>query len=188
MPPSWPLDWPTWRGVSHFWIGGDQFGNRFTYRHDGKRSCGCNWRMRYSCDATEGYHQSADQIKIMSAVTKAQMEVAVVDAIPDIIANAFRVATQPHAGALYIDLHLDVGLALTDLQATTVLPAVSSAKVDIIKFAESFGARGYKVSSADQLVPTIRAALAGEGPVLVEIPIDYKDIPKLYEALHEHTN
>lgn len=63
--------------------------------------------------------------------------------------------------------------------------AAEFGKVDIVMFAESFGARGYKVSSADQLAPTIRAALAGEGPVLVEIPIDYRDSYKLFEALHE---
>lgn len=63
--------------------------------------------------------------------------------------------------------------------------AIEFGKIDIVKFAESFGARGYKISSADELAPTIRAALAGDGPVLVEIPIDYRDSPKLFEALHE---
>lgn len=62
--------------------------------------------------------------------------------------------------------------------------AISFGNIDTVKFAESFGARGYKVSSADDLAPTIRAALKGDGPVLVEIPIDYRDSPELFGTLH----
>lgn len=61
--------------------------------------------------------------------------------------------------------------------------AVQLGAVDMVKFAESFGARGYKVNEVDQLIPTIQAALAGEGPVLVEIPIDYKDNLALFESV-----
>lgn len=61
--------------------------------------------------------------------------------------------------------------------------AVQLGAVDIVKFAESFGARGYKINEVDQLIPTIQAALAGVGPVLVEIPIDYKDNPALFEGI-----
>lgn len=61
--------------------------------------------------------------------------------------------------------------------------AVKLGAIDVVKFAESFGARGYKVTQADQLVSTIQAALSGEGPVLVEIPIDYQDNPSLFATV-----
>ncbi len=70
-----------------------------------------------------------------------------------------------------------------ELQKYNRPSGVQLGAVDIAKFAESFGARGYKVNQIDELVPTIKAALAGEGPVLVEIPIDYKDNPELFEKI-----
>lgn len=66
--------------------------------------------------------------------------------------------------------------------------SVDFGKIDVIKFAESFGARGYKVESADGLSSIIRAALGGEGPVLIEIPIDYSHTLDLSAALHTEIN
>lgn len=62
--------------------------------------------------------------------------------------------------------------------------AVKLGEVDIVKFAESFGAKGYKVTQVDQLAPIIRQALNNDqGPVLVGIPIDYKNNLALFEAV-----
>jgi acetolactate synthase-1/2/3 large subunit len=69
-------------------------------------------------------HQNTDNIKLMEAVTKARMEVAVVDSIPEIIENAFRLATLPHSGAVFISLPQDVGLQETSLNAPDPLPPV----------------------------------------------------------------
>ena len=59
--------------------------------------------------------------------------------------------------------------------------AVKLGAIDIVQFASSFGAKGLRVTSAEQLLPVIREALASEGPVLVEIPIDYRDNPDLFK-------
>ena len=57
--------------------------------------------------------------------------------------------------------------------------------VDFVKYAESFGAKGYRVDSKDSFQATLRQALAeaDQGPVLIDIPIDYKDNTALAETI-----
>ncbi|MCX7123188.1 MAG: acetolactate synthase AlsS [Gammaproteobacteria bacterium] len=62
--------------------------------------------------------------------------------------------------------------------------AVKLGYVDIVKFAESFGAIGYRINSAAELLPTLKKALAQTGPVLIEVPIDYQDNPTLFESVN----
>ncbi|OAL34695.1 acetolactate synthase, catabolic [Fonsecaea nubica] len=45
--------------------------------------------------------------------------------------------------------------------------------VDFVRFAESFGARGFRVESADQVEPVLREALAYRGVSVVDVAIDY---------------
>jgi acetolactate synthase-1/2/3 large subunit len=56
--------------------------------------------------------------------------------------------------------------------------------VDLIPFAESFGAKGLMIRSPDEIAPTLKRALATEGPVVVGIPVDYRDNHKLMEIVH----
>ncbi len=44
---------------------------------------------------------------------------------------------------------------------------------DFVRYAESYGARGLRVSDAEELGPALRGAFAADGPVLIECPIDY---------------
>ncbi|CAN5600011.1 acetolactate synthase large subunit [soil metagenome] len=46
---------------------------------------------------------------------------------------------------------------------------------DFVRYAESFGARGHRVDSADGFLPLLRQALATPGIDLIEVPIDYDD-------------
>ena len=58
---------------------------------------------------------------------------------------------------------------------------------DFVKYAESYGARGHRVESADGFMPLLRDVLDRPGVDLVEVPIDYseddrilnEDIPRL---------
>lgn len=45
--------------------------------------------------------------------------------------------------------------------------------VDFVKFAESFGARGFRISDSSQVETVIKEALAHEGVSLVDVSIDY---------------
>lgn len=54
---------------------------------------------------------------------------------------------------------------------------------DVVIYAESFGARGYQVKSADELLPTLRAALDDGGVSIVNCPVDYTENLRLIERL-----
>ncbi|GLP78226.1 acetolactate synthase large subunit [Mycobacterium antarcticum] len=56
---------------------------------------------------------------------------------------------------------------------------------DFIAYAESFGAKGYRIASADQLLPTLRAALAADTVSVVACPVDYTANSVLIESLGE---
>ncbi len=54
---------------------------------------------------------------------------------------------------------------------------------DFVKYAESFGAKGYRVESADELSSVLRQALADDTVVVVDCPVDYSENMKLTEKL-----
>jgi acetolactate synthase-1/2/3 large subunit len=56
---------------------------------------------------------------------------------------------------------------------------------DVVRFAESFGARGYRVDSAGELLPTLRAALADGGVSIIACPVDYSENLRLTDRLGE---
>jgi acetolactate synthase-1/2/3 large subunit len=56
---------------------------------------------------------------------------------------------------------------------------------DIVKFAESFGAKGYRIKSADELLPTLQTALADDGVSLICCPVDYSENLRLTDRLGE---
>jgi len=54
---------------------------------------------------------------------------------------------------------------------------------DFVKYAESFGAKGYRVNSAKELIPTLKQAIADDTVVIVDCPVDYSENMKLTEEL-----
>jgi acetolactate synthase-1/2/3 large subunit len=60
---------------------------------------------------------------------------------------------------------------------------ISFTNPDFVKYAESFGAKGYKVESAADLVPTLKKALADDTVVIIDCPVDYSENMKLTEKL-----
>ncbi|EHJ57550.1 acetolactate synthase, catabolic [Streptococcus urinalis FB127-CNA-2] len=57
--------------------------------------------------------------------------------------------------------------------------------VNFAKYAEAFGAKGYQVNSKEEFEETLRKAIqeSQNGPVLIDVPIDYKDNVKLGETI-----
>ncbi|WP_317911919.1 acetolactate synthase AlsS [Carnobacterium maltaromaticum] len=47
--------------------------------------------------------------------------------------------------------------------------------VDFVKYADAFGAKGLRVTKPSELEKVLKEAFAKKGPVIVDIPIDYKD-------------
>ncbi|SNR23751.1 acetolactate synthase large subunit [Actinomadura mexicana] len=58
---------------------------------------------------------------------------------------------------------------------------------DFVRYAESFGARGYRVESAAELLPTLRKALADDAVSVITVPVDYSHNLRLTDKLGELT-
>ena len=54
---------------------------------------------------------------------------------------------------------------------------------DFVMYAESFGAKGYKVEKAADLLPMLKEAMAYEGVSVVVCPVDYSENMKLIGKL-----
>ncbi|PCH59401.1 MAG: acetolactate synthase, partial [Gammaproteobacteria bacterium] len=54
---------------------------------------------------------------------------------------------------------------------------------DFVKYAESFGAKGYRIEQASDLLPTIEKALADDTVSIIDCPVDYSENLKLTEKL-----
>jgi acetolactate synthase-1/2/3 large subunit len=60
---------------------------------------------------------------------------------------------------------------------------VSFTNPDVVMYAESFGAKGYRITAADQLLPTLKAALDDDGVSLIACPVDYSENLRLTNTL-----
>ncbi len=58
---------------------------------------------------------------------------------------------------------------------------------DFVRYAESFGAKGYFIRTADELLPTLKAALAEDTVSVIACPVDYSENTKLTEKLEHLT-
>jgi acetolactate synthase-1/2/3 large subunit len=56
---------------------------------------------------------------------------------------------------------------------------------DFVKYAESFGAKGYRITAAEELLPTLRAALEENTVSVITVPVDYSQNLELTSKLGE---
>jgi acetolactate synthase-1/2/3 large subunit len=56
---------------------------------------------------------------------------------------------------------------------------------DFVKYAESFGAKGYRVERAADLVAILKQALTDDTVAIVDCPVDYSENMKLTRKLRE---
>src|SRR6185312_13455401 len=56
---------------------------------------------------------------------------------------------------------------------------------DFVSYAESFGAKGYRITSATELLPTLRAALDDDTVSVIACPVDYSANSDLIASLGE---
>jgi acetolactate synthase-1/2/3 large subunit len=54
---------------------------------------------------------------------------------------------------------------------------------NFVKYAESFGARGYRISDADELLPTLKSALEDDAISVLACPVNYSENMKLTDKL-----
>jgi acetolactate synthase-1/2/3 large subunit len=58
--------------------------------------------------------------------------------------------------------------------------------IDVVKYAEAFGAAGIMIDAPDQIGPALKKAFEIPGPVLIGIRVDYRDNHKLFAKVHEY--
>lgn len=58
---------------------------------------------------------------------------------------------------------------------------------DLVRYAESFGAHGHRITRADELAPVLREALADDGVSVISCPVDYRENVRLTDRLGELT-
>jgi len=58
--------------------------------------------------------------------------------------------------------------------------------VDVVKYAEAFGATGLWIGGPEQIGPQLRKAFETPGPVLIGMNVDYRDNHELFEKVHKH--
>ena len=56
---------------------------------------------------------------------------------------------------------------------------------DLVRYAESFGAKGYRVQSAGDLAPVLEQAISDNTLAVIDCPVDYRENMKLTEKLGE---
>ena len=54
---------------------------------------------------------------------------------------------------------------------------------DFVKLAESYGARGFRIGSASELIPALNEAFALKVPSVIEVPVDYSENFRFMERL-----
>ncbi|MFV0560325.1 MAG: acetolactate synthase AlsS [Enterococcus sp.] len=55
--------------------------------------------------------------------------------------------------------------------------------VDFVKYAEAFGAKGLRATNPDELAKALEEGFATDGPVIIDIPIDYSDNKELGKTI-----
>lgn len=60
---------------------------------------------------------------------------------------------------------------------------------DFMKLAESFGAKGYRITSAEEFLPTLKQALDEDGINIIDCPVDYsQNVVRLDQELKDKLN
>lgn len=125
------------------------------------------------------------------AVRLARPEAKVLAAVGD---GAFLMHSQEIETAVREDIPLKVliwednGYGLIEWKMDLETGAHSNvgfANPDVVAYANSFGANGYRIGSADELLPTLRAALDEPGVSIIACPVDYRENLRLTDRLGE---
>jgi acetolactate synthase-1/2/3 large subunit len=86
---------------------------------------------------------------------------------------------------IWIDGTYDM-VAVQELAKYKRTSGVDFGPVDVVKYAEAFGAKGLFIKSADEIGSQLHQAFLMPGPVLIGINVDYRDNHKLFEKVHQH--
>ncbi|GAP03397.1 acetolactate synthase [Fructobacillus pseudoficulneus] len=81
--------------------------------------------------------------------------------------------------------HYDMVKFQEEMKYDGVAAGVDFGNIDIVKYAEAFGAKGLRVDTPADLDAVLTEAFATEGPVVVDVPVDYSHNYELGSQLIE---
>jgi acetolactate synthase-1/2/3 large subunit len=84
---------------------------------------------------------------------------------------------------VWIDGHYDM-VGFQEVAKYGRTSGVDFGPVDVVRFAEAFGAKGLRIETSNQISSTMKKALALPGPVIVGVPVDYRDNHQFMEMVH----
>jgi len=87
---------------------------------------------------------------------------------------------------VWIDGHYDM-VGFQEVAKYGRTSGVDFGPVDVVRFAEAFGAKGLRIETPDQILSTLKRALTMQGPVIVGVSVDYRDNHQFMEILHPST-
>ena len=102
-------------------------------------------------------------------------------------ANELETAVRLHAHIVHmvwIDGSYDMVAAQEQIKYNRT-SGIKLGPVDLVKYAEAFGATGLQIQHPDEIAPTLYKAFDTPGPVLIGVHVDYRDSVKLFEQVHE---
>lgn len=101
--------------------------------------------------------------------------------------NSQEIETAVRLGvAIVILIWNDGGYGLIDWKQMNHFNRISNVRFgnpDFVKYAESFGAKGYRIERAADLMPTLKKAIADRAVSIIDCPVDYRENLKLTEKL-----
>lgn len=74
-------------------------------------------------------------------------------------------------------------IALHQMKAFNRTSHISFSNPDFVKYAESFGAKGYRVNAANELLPILQQAIKDDTVAVIDCPVDYSENLKLAKEL-----
>ena len=105
--------------------------------------------------------------------------------------NSQELETAMRVGVPFVTLIFnDSAYGLIEWKQMTTFQRVSHidfTNPDFVKYAEAFGAKGYRVSASDELVPILNEAFEQKVPSVIDCPVDYSEYLKLTDKLGQLT-
>lgn len=95
--------------------------------------------------------------------------------------TAVRIGT-PFVALIFNDGHYGV-IRWKQLERFKRTSYVDFLNPDFVRYAESFGAKGFRVEGADELAPILREAFEQTVPAVIDCPVDYSENAKLTDKL-----
>jgi len=112
-------------------------------------------------------------------LARPELRVVSVSGDGGLMMNVQELATAAKEGVPLVHLVLidrRLGLIENHQRRNGLTPAaVDVPALDVVALARGMGAKGYVVKSAAEIAPLVKRALAGRGPTLIGVPVDYSE-------------